>query len=504
MTQVDWRGRTLNILSWVILIAVLAPEWWAFFKSEAFVFVNGWDEETYLSWQGVLGAKDRPGYYVSYLNLALHNFGISGAIQNLIFDTVFFPITVYLVYASFSLAGFGADRKFSYALIVCLSSVIFNYANPIISFILGPYDAYAIVMAGHEYYPTVLRTPNPQVSYLLVALAVYLFMRFRRPWIFIIPLPFLYYYVAIPYVFFVSMYFTSMFLASKRRLAGYKNYFVSFFGCFLIASLGLVVLFAISGLYQPDNYIRQNSYVFFETRLPQFPLVIILLGSCFCILFWFGLIRIDRTLYTFLAWLGLAAGVSVNIHLVTGFMLSQKNYYDYGLSVLFGIGLVVMIELLQSERVRYGTLVACLGLVAYLSFQSQLRYARYAISMSPKMVAVLEHAKQDPLHSIIPDLAVSSLVAYSTPKLFAPPFSYLYYFKFIAKQCVYYETLLDNAVRYSEGHLSEKSAQLKSLEETTENIEKGRFQQRSVPYVNRDYCEYEVYNDKSFVLLPPQ
>ena len=63
MTQVDWKGQTLNVLSWVILIAVLAPEWWAFFKSEAFVFVNGWDEETYLSWQGVLGAKDSPGYY---------------------------------------------------------------------------------------------------------------------------------------------------------------------------------------------------------------------------------------------------------------------------------------------------------------------------------------------------------------------------------------------------------------------------------------------------------
>jgi len=504
MTQVDWRGRTLNILSWVILIAVLAPEWWAFFKSEAFVFVNGWDEETYLSWQGVLGAKDLPGYYVSYLNLALHNFGISGAVQNLIFDTIFFPITVFLVYESFRLAGFGSNRKFSYALIVSLSSVLFNYSNPLISLILGPYDGYALLMAGHELYPTILRTPNPQVSYFLVALAVYLFLRFRHFWIFIIPLPFLYYYVAISYIFFVSMYFVSALIASKQWMVGYKNFFVSFFGPFLSLTVILVVLFAVSGLYQHDNYIRQNSYVFFETRFPQLPLAIILLGSWFCILYWFELIRIDRTLYIILAWLGLAACASVNIHLITGFMLSQKNYYDYGLSVLFGLGLVGIIELLKSERVRFGFLLFFLGSVAYLSFQSQLRYARYAISMSPKMVAVLEHAKQDPLHSIIPDLAVSSLVAYSTPKLFAPPFSYLYYFKFIAKQCVYYETLLDNAVRYSEGHLSEKSVQLKSLEETTENIEKGRFQQRSVPYVNRDYCEYEVYNDKSFVLLPPQ
>ncbi|MBP8168083.1 MAG: hypothetical protein KAX99_00320 [Azonexus sp.] len=502
MIRIDWRGRTLNILSWVILIAVLVPEWWVFFKSEAFVFVNGWDEETYLSWQGVLGAKDSPGYYSLYLYWVLHQIGFSGAVQNLISDTIFFPLTLYLVFLSLKRINFGADRALAYAMLICLSSVLFNYANPLVSYLLGPYDGSAIFMAGHEYYPTILRTPNPQVSYFLLALAVYGFLRLRQAWILLVPLPFLYFHVAVPYVFLLGLVAAQWIVVTKFRSTSSpgRTVLVSL-TIFLTFSLGLTLLFLLGGLYRPDNVIRQSSHLLFETRRPQIPLVLMLLWFFGALIIFFKWARPSKFQGAALGWLAMAALASVNVHIVAGFMFSQKNYYDYGVSVLLSLGLVVMIEMLANEKVRYWVVLVTLLLVGYTTFQSQHRYAKYAVSMSARIAPILEEVRKDPLHSIIPSLDVSSMVAYSTPKLLAPPFSYLYYFGFIARQCSEFELLLDNAVAYAESELQNQPEQLKELMKTASNIERGRQEAGTMPYLERDYCHANFDHKKNFTLF---
>lgn len=501
MSKLARQDRVLNLLSCLILFSVLAPECWVFFQSKVFVFVNGWDEETYLSWQGVLGAKNIPGYFVSYLNFYLHKLGISGALQNLIFDTIFFPITVFFVFLSFRELSFGEGRAFSYALLVCLSSVLFNYANPIVGNVLGAYDGRAWLMAGHEYYPSILRTPNPQVSYFCVALAVYFFLKFRRPWVLICPLPVLYYYVAVPYVLVLAFLFVHVWSAKLRYSSSSVNVAALFSIVFLFFASGLALLFYLSGLYEESNYLRQNQQFFYQTRKLQFPLVLLFFGCVFCVLFMFKAMRSDRKLILFLGFIGLASLASVNIQLITGFMLSQKNYYDYGLSVLFGLMLVVIIELLKNNKIRFFSLVIFLFFVFYLSFQSQRNYADHALEMGRGVEGVLGEAKKDPLHAIIPDLAVSSLVAYSTPMLLAPPFSYLYYFSFIEKQCIYYESLLANAMDYAEKYLIDNPAQLAFVSGTFGTIKKWKAESLTAPYVVQSYCQPELYSGTDFFVV---
>ena len=36
-----------------IFLGYLVPHWYSFFTSKVFIFTNGWDEEWYLSWQGI-------------------------------------------------------------------------------------------------------------------------------------------------------------------------------------------------------------------------------------------------------------------------------------------------------------------------------------------------------------------------------------------------------------------------------------------------------------------
>lgn len=500
MTQADFRGRILNIISLVILIAVLAPEWWTFVKSEAFVFVNGWDEETYLSWQGVLGAKDGPGYYSLYLYWVLHQIGISGAVQNLISDTIFFPLTLYLVFLSLKRINFGADRALAYAVLICLSSVLFNYANPLVSYLLGPYDGSAIFMAGHEYYPTILRTPNPQVSYFLLALAVYGFLRLRRAWILLLPLPFLYFHVAVPYIFLLGLVATQRVSSTRFKFHSLGSAVLVSLIVFFVFSSGLTLLFYLEGFYRPDNFIRQSSF-FIETRQPQIPLMLLVLGFLCSLLIYSNWARTSKFHTAALGWLAIAALLSVNVHLVAGFMAAQKNFYDYGLSVLFSLGLVIMFDVLLNDKVRYWAVLLTLLLVGYIAFQSQLRYAKYAVSLSYRIAPILDEVRNDPLHSIIPSLDVSSMMAYSTPKLLAPPFSYLYYFGFIARQCSEYELLLDNAVAYAKGKLQDQPEQLKELMKTASNIERGRREADAMPYLERADCHANFDHEKKFILF---
>jgi len=504
MTRIDRRGNSLNILSWVILFAVLAPEWWAFFKSDAFVFVNGWDEETYLSWQGVLGAKDSPGYYSLYLYWALHKIGFSGAVQNLISDTIFFPLTIYLVFLSLKRVNFGVDRALPYAVLIGLSSVLFNYANPVVSYILGPYDGGAMFMAGHEYYPTILRTPNPQISYFLLSFAVYGFVRFSRAWILVLPLPLLYFHVAVPYVFLLGLVVLHRVLVNRFQLRFSGSVVLVSIIIFIGFSLGLTLLFYLGGLYNPENVYRQSSFLLLDTRRPQIPLMLLVFSCLYAAMIFFKWGRTSKFHSAALSWLGVAAFVSANVHVISGFMLSQKNYYDYGLSVLFALGLVVMIEMILNHKVRHWILFIMLILVGFPAFVTQSYYAKHAVSMSMKIAPILEKVRQDPLHSIIPSLDVSSMVAYSTPRLLAPPFSYLYYFGFIARQCSGYELLLDNALAFSRDELQDQPAQLQALEKTVANIEKGRREAGSMPYTERTYCRTGEYQEKNFVLFPPK
>jgi hypothetical protein len=498
MTLGEVRGRTLNLLSCAILLAVLAPEWWAFFKSDAFVFVNGWDEETYLSWQGVLGQKNKPGYFSLYLYWVLHQIGLSPAIQNLISDTLLFPLTLYFIFLSLKRINFGGERALSYAMIICLSSVLFNYANPLVSYILGPYEGHALLMAGHEYYPTILRTPNPQVSYFLLALSVYGFLRLSRPLILLAPLPFLYFHVAVPYAFVLGLLATHRFMVTRLRLRGFGGAALASLTVFLAGSLGLTLLFFLGGLYEPDHVIRQSTHVFVETRRPQIPLALLLLGFLLALSISFKWARPSQFQMASLGWLAVSALAAVNVHIVAGFMLSQKNYYDYGLSVLFSLALVIMIEMLLNEKVRQWMLLVVLLAVGYVSFQSQYRYAKHGVAIGSRIGPILEDVRKDPLHSIIPALDVSSMVAYSTPKLLAPPFSYQYYFGFIAKQCSDYEALLENALVHAERELRNRPEQLKMLTQTVSNIEKGRQEASAMPYLNRYYCQSNTYRDKNF------
>lgn len=495
--MISRRNFLLFASALIVLLAYLLPEWAAFVRSEVFVFVNGWDEETYLSWQGILGGRNELGYYNLYLFGLLHEVGLSGSMQNLLFDTFLPPLTALLVMQSFHLCGIERPRAFAYAVLVLFSSTLFNYANPIIKSLLGEYDGTAFLMAGWELYPAILRTPNPQVSYFLVALAVYAWLKWRKFWLLVLPLPVLYYFVAVPYVFLIAVGMTFPVVRRKFGILEWQALVASALVIYLVMALGAVVLFTIAGYYDPQNWVTNNAWVYAKMRMPQLPLVLLFMLPVILGLWHFNQLDSDKSKAAMLA-LVLAALAAVNLHAVTGFMVSQKNYYDYGLSILFGLMLVSMLELLKPRQLAERMLLFLLVIVAVPTLASHAYFYHRAMTISAKMAPFIDVVRNDPMHAIIPDLEVSSRMAYSTAQLLAPPFSYQYYFPFIEKQCSDYPELVSDALRYARQNLP--STDVKALEETTGLIRKNQFESRAMPYKNFPYCQ-QAFRGKAFNTL---
>ncbi|ODU13902.1 MAG: hypothetical protein ABS91_00770 [Thiobacillus sp. SCN 64-35] len=495
------RDILLSANALIVLLAYLLPEWAAFARSEVFVFVNGWDEETYLSWQGVLGSRNDLGYFVLHLYGLLHEAGLSGAMQNLLSDTLFPLLTVLLVAQSFRLRGVEAVRAFAYAVLVLFSSTLFNYANPVIKDLLGEYDGTAFLMAGWELYPSLLRTPNPQLSYFLLALAVYAWLKWRRFWLLLLPLPLLYYFVAVPYAFLIAVGVALPVVRRILPLPAWKATAVSAVAVYVLMALGAVGLFTFAGYYDPDNWVVKNAWVFAQTRMPQLPLVLLFVLPVVLLLRRFDQLDAGRSQGRNLLVLLLAAVAAVNLHVVTGFMLSQKNYYDYGLSILFGLMLVVVLEWMKSRRSADWALVVLLAITAIPTLASHLYFYHRSTAISAKAAPFISEVRRDPLHAVIPDLDVSSRMAYSTARLLAPPFSYQYYFPFIEKQCRYYPELLSAGLSQARQGLATREGLLGRLESTSANIRRGQIESRAVAYKILPYCTPEAYQPDDFKLL---
>ncbi|WP_037007265.1 hypothetical protein, partial [Pseudomonas asplenii] len=90
-------GTTL-LLVVLAYLSYATPMLYAYFESINFIYVNAWDEETYLSYQGALGAMKIPGYWTSGATVyLLQNFGLSGGDINVLFDCLITPLTFLLI-----------------------------------------------------------------------------------------------------------------------------------------------------------------------------------------------------------------------------------------------------------------------------------------------------------------------------------------------------------------------------------------------------------------------
>lgn len=481
-----------------VFAAYLVPEWRALSDVHSYFYQNAWDEYVYMSWQGALGARHIPGYYPLYLVVELQKLGISGSIQNLAFDTLLPPLTAYFIYRSLRLCGIEALRACSYSVIICFASVLFNATNPLLTTFLSKHDPAATLMGGWEDYPSILRTPSPQTSYLFIAMALFGFLRYRKPWILLTPLPLLYYYTAIPFCFLVAGGAISV-LTRPIPMQPVARIALCSLIAFISAGVVADVLSNHMGPYAA--VLHTSAATYFESHKFQIPIVALACGGIFFFVNATGIAR-NRAPWThWMLWVCAATFATGNLQLITGTMISQKNYYDYGVSILGGMAIALILEVIASEVANAVATIMVLAVVAYFTMTSQLPWYRLSIDVTRQAAPVIEPARKDPQHAVVTDWMISSIVTYGTAKMIAPPLSFQNVYPFVERQCDLNGMLEDSALAYAMTQLGIQSATFKSLSDMRELARQFSDITKAQPYKNLEYCQPTRYEPAGFRLL---
>lgn len=474
-------------LMFLIIFSYLFPLWYSFFISEIFIFVNAWDEETYLTYQGAIGGLTSPGYQISsMLTLIFQELNISGSIQNLISDTIVVTLTLYFVYKIFVIYKFTKIDSLAFSSLILFSSVLFNQANPIIqSMFLREINTF---MVGYESYLSILRTPEPQLSYLFLSIFLFLFFKTKKKIFLIIPLFITYFYVAIVYLYCLIIYF----FISKLKLNFKTILFANIFAYFLI-SIGLIIMDKF--FLQRTEIINYSAYVSNHDIIFPIILFVNLLYSCFIyLIFYLKKDEIQKQLFLMsLLTLFIIFFVS-NFQILTGYMLSYKNYFDYGLSIIIGISTIIFFLSLYNIK---GKIIFIFPLISilYLSLKSngfdfeKINYkiwTGYQISDNDKEL-ILNKSES----SIILELNLNSKISYSKAKSIAPLFSYQYTFPFINRQCPNIEKLHLQAYEQYKNNFPNNIENIEYLEKRY-NIYLDKINQR-MKDMKRNHDDYKGY-----------
>lgn len=444
-----------------------------------FAYVNAWDEETYLSYQSAVNSMRKPGYFfASTLVFLMHEVGISGGVQNLLLDVIVPLAILILTVAALSQYGIGKTKAIFYSLILVFGSVLFNRANPAINSIVSR-DLPHLVSAL-ENYPSILRSPNPQVSYFLIVICVFLAVKRKSDLLLWIPLPFMYWSVAIPYAFTIMAYSVYRRLHPKR----YYQFLI------LNIAVGLILGGLSYGLLTVVLRISPGSISNVFTEEFHSPMCsVTLLASLFLYgIAWFtGLVtqqRMKRDFHFVYIMLISCLLFIANLQVFTRVPLDPKNLQDSSGVFIASAILALTIHLVSdmarrglSRKVfvglsvfgKYATLIVILCLVLITQGFSFSRF-QYKIFLNFEISkAQLSRIKQDPLHAIIPWDMVSAKMTLIAPKISAPPFSYQY--RFVNKTCSLNESLMRRAYDYVKAHVAENEALQEAYSHITRNVE---------------------------------
>ncbi|MCB0334749.1 MAG: hypothetical protein KDD62_00545 [Bdellovibrionales bacterium] len=190
------------IMLW--LGVLITPLYQLYQTNGLLLYANGIDEFSYLQYDYAQESLKHFHRYSQALTIYLHELGLSGGWINLTFDVVCLALIAILIQKCFALLSPSGTRiqTLLFFLVPSFfltinplwgSLVSINHSSWMLSWITLPSFTNSVF----------LRTPEPQASYLLAALAIYLSLRFKHLLPALIVAPLLYPFIALPWLFVV-------------------------------------------------------------------------------------------------------------------------------------------------------------------------------------------------------------------------------------------------------------------------------------------------------------
>lgn len=267
----------------------------------------------------------------------MHRIGFSGGAINLIFDLLFPLMAIVLIAKIFMQLKFRKSDSYLAALLILSIPVLLGRSNPfytpLIDFNISS-GAIQWITMPEAYYPPLFRSPEPQFTLTLVALAVLVSVKKNTFIPLYMVMPFLYPFVQIPFMFMVLA--MHMFALNKE-----KNIFKTKLALFASGLLAYGSISLLIIIYQEVflSGMRVEEFLV-STRVPLLSFT----GAVCLLLFLIVRNIVDERFRLFLAVLALSPIAAVNTQIITG-VIAQPNSFEqyYGtvcISLLVAFGVI--------------------------------------------------------------------------------------------------------------------------------------------------------------------
>lgn len=419
MTQTIYKIFLLILFGGVLLFPAIQ-----LLETGGYLFYcNGLDESAYLQYDysRVVSSLSGLARFGQYLVNQLHEVGLSAGWINLLFDLVTLSLLLLFLIKIFKLIGYSEKDAFLSTIILFGVPNLFLVANPIIREI-----SYQIQFSDLIYWFTMpdrsghpfLRSPEPQVSYLILCCNIFIALRFKSYWLAYLAVPFLYPFLAIPYLFTVI----SLHLKWLVKDMKFSNLIIPF------VAFGLVgLLVAINSNLSVSDYVK--SYMSY-THLP----LISAMGTLSLLLkiILDKYTNFDPSLNYIAIILVLSNFVGVNVQAISGWLIQASNYEQYWgsivISILFVLYLKMCSKFYKNIIALASLLLLATGLFYYYDYNMRI-YRK--IPWTNELVTLI---KENPSMVAIDDVAVSSWLSMVFPKQPALLFTLIRSYKTLGDQ----------------------------------------------------------------------
>lgn len=437
------------------MFSLMLVPWISFYYRPYFAYYNGSDEQLYLTYQGGLALTDYRGRWLSsHLVLWAHEIGLSGAALNLMMD-ISVPLFM-LAMVAYALKRLGVlGNVWIGAWFVVFGSSLFNQSNPLLQGLLPDfrYDETFWVSAFEGFAPYI-RTPEPQLSLMLVLIAWIAFLRIGWLVLLLLPVPFLYDNVLMPYGYLLAFYLARRWLLKTYSI---KTEMILNVATVAVLALGIALVDSL-GLF---NAYAELPFHYRHTHSPVLSLSL-LIAALVVIIMWY------RSSYQRVSW-----STRDSSALAVCFMqLFLSNH-----TVISGVS--IFPQALQSVGGTFGSAFLMLYLVQLLPWPKgkraiefflgvwvlwsinnsqglQLANNRYRFEIYHDISAQdLERFRSNPLGYVGGTQLFKGYIALAYPKQLMPPMAHLYNFSFLMGACEPLARLHESALRFVHENLND-------------------------------------------------
>ncbi len=351
-------GHFLASLS-LILVGLLAfPIYQALKTGGVIFYANAIDESSYLSYPFASYVKQAFVMHrvSSYLVLWLHEHGMSGGYCNVLFDVLASVGIVLGLYRLLFISGYDRDRARCGAVLVFILPLLFGPLNPVFDLLrsLSLSDRY-LEWVVSPVFPELpfARSPEPQLSFLVVVVWLNLFVRSRLLFpMSLVLVPVLYSFVRLP-VLFICV-----------ALVGHKRW-----NLVLRLIIAWIAVGCAMGLFRFANPNPQTLWHSFNSRLPM----VSVMGIVAVCLLIFLRGRVPTRLQPWIPVLVASTWVGPNVQVVSGAYAAPAHFeHFYSVAVVGFLAAILIIERSAQRRLWVEMALLIFVIQSVLSFRENL------------------------------------------------------------------------------------------------------------------------------------